>query len=230
MYQKTFRHNLVEAQPLVEETTEKGRWYIEPNGTRLRSVTTVLGDAFDKTWLIEWKRRVGAKEASRVSRKAMARGSIVHGICERYVNNDENYLKDIMPMYFYTFAPIKELLDEHVDDIYGIELPLYSLTLMTAGRTDLVAKYDGVPSIIDYKTSKKLKTEGQILSYFLQSTVYSMMFERTYRISIPQIVIVITVDDEIKPQVFVRPRGIYVEKVLEIFKEEVKRDLEKKKI
>lgn len=215
--QKIFRHNLVEQVPLIEETTERGRVYITPKGDRLRSVTTILGDKLDKTWLIEWKRRVGEQEAKKISESAARRGSIIHGICERYVKNEENYFNDVMPIHQFMFSPIKSILDKHVDDIYGIEIPLYSLTLKTAGRTDLVAKYDGVTSIIDYKTSKKLKTEGQILSYFLQSTVYSMMFERTYDIQVPQIVIVIAVDNEPKPQVFIRERGFYVKKVLDVF-------------
>jgi genome maintenance exonuclease 1 len=180
-------------------------------------VTTVLGDKLDKTWLIEWKRRVGAREAKKVSGVATRRGSAIHGICERYVANEEDYLKGVMPIHQSMFSSIKTILDRYVDDIYGIEIPLYSLTLKTAGRTDLVAKYNGVPTIIDYKTSKKVKTESQILSYFLQSTVYSMMFERAYHIPIPQIAIIIAVDDEPQPLVFVKPRGIYVKKVLDVF-------------
>ena len=215
--QKVFTHNLVEEHQLNEETTDKGRVYITPTGERLRSVTTVLGDKLDKSWLIEWRRRVGITEANRISQQAMRRGTAIHGVCERYVRNDPDYLKGVLPVHVPMWGPIKRELDAHVDDIWGIEIPLYSLTLRTAGRTDLVAKYNGIPSIIDYKTSKKVKTEGQILSYFLQSTVYSMMFERTYHIQIPQIVIIITVDDEVKPQVFIKERGQFVNKVLEIF-------------
>jgi len=215
--QKVFNHHLVEEHQLTEETTDSGRVYITPTGERLRSVTTVLGDKLDKSWLIEWKRRVGVTEAKKISQRALLRGSTIHGVCERYVRNDPDYLKGVLPVHVPMWGPIKRVLDEHVDDIWGIELPLYSLVLKTAGRTDLVAKYDGVPSIIDYKTSKKVKTEGQILSYFYQSTAYSMMFGARYNIQIPQIVIIITVDGEIKPQVFVKERGQFVNKVLEIF-------------
>jgi len=100
----------------------------------------------------------------------------------------------------------------------GIELPLYSKSLGCAGRTDLVAEYDGVLSIIDFKTSRKPKKEEWIESYFLQSTVYSMMFEWTYKIAVPRIAIIITVDDEKTPQTFVMERSKYVERVLEIFR------------
>jgi genome maintenance exonuclease 1 len=109
------------------------------------------------------------------------------------------------------------VLDNHVDNILGVELPLYSKALGCAGRTDLVAEYDGKVSIIDFKTSKRLKKKDWIENYFLQSTVYSMMFERFYSISVPQIVIVITVDDELEAQKFVMERSQYVNKVIELF-------------
>jgi genome maintenance exonuclease 1 len=106
--------------------------------------------------------------------------------------------------------------DKHVDNILGIELPLYSTVLKTAGRCDLIAEFDGVPSIIDFKTSRRLKKEEWIESYFLQTTVYSMMFEYMYKIEIPQIAILIAVDHE-EPQLFVKDRGEYVNRVIEIF-------------
>ena len=71
---------------------------------------------------------------------------------------------------------------------------------------------------LDFKTSKKPKKEEWIENYFLQSTVYSMMFEWTYKIAVPQIAIIITVDDERTPQTFVVERSKYVNKVLEVFR------------
>ena len=58
-------------------------------------------------------------------------------------------------------------------------------------------------------------------SYFLQATVYSMMFEWIYKISVPQIVIIIAVDNEKTPQVFKLERSQYVNRVLEIFREDL---------
>jgi hypothetical protein len=214
---KIFHHNLVEEVPLEAEKTDQGRVYITPNGDRLRSVTTILGESLDKEWLIKWRKRLGEEKAKLVTEAAARRGSAVHDLCERYVKNEVDCLKGVMPILAARFRTVKSVLDTHVDNIRGIELPLYSLTLKTAGRTDLVADYDGVPSIIDYKTSTWPKTEDQILSYFLQSTTYSMMFERTYKIVIPKIVIIIVVDNEIMPSVFVKDRGQYVRKVIEIF-------------
>lgn len=216
---KKFKHNFV---PFVELTTENingQRHYVLPDGvTKLKSVTTILGEKTDKTALLEWRKKVGDAEADRISNQATRRGTSIHTIAERYVLNEENIFRDQMPVNIDSFKPIQDTLDRYVDNIFGIEMPLYSKALGCAGRTDLVAEYDGRLSIIDFKTSRRLKKEEWIENYFLQSTVYSMMFEWTYKIAVPQIAIIITVDDEKTPQTFVTERSKYVNRVLEVFK------------
>ena len=44
-----------------------------------------------------------------------------------------------------------------IGKIFAQESPLYSKHLGVAGRVDCVGEFDGVPSIIDFKTSKKIK-------------------------------------------------------------------------
>ena len=121
-----------------------------------------------------------------------------------------------MPTDMHTFLQIKPYLDLNLGSIYGIEAPLYSSRLRTAGRCDLLAGWQGVNSIIDFKTSRRLKKEEYIESYFLQATCYSLMAEERTTLKFPQIVIIIAVDHE-DPQIFVKQRDQYVEKVLEIF-------------
>lgn len=209
---------MVEFTELTTETIEGQRYYVLPDGlTKLKSVTTLLGEKLDKIALFEWRKKVGEEEANKISVQAARRGTAIHSIAERYVLNEENVYRNQMPVNIESFKPIKQILDEHVDNIYGIELPLYSKALGCAGRTDLVAEFDGVPSIIDFKTSRKLKKEEWIESYFLQATIYSMMFEKLHKIQIPQFAIVITVDDERTPQVFLKERSQYVNRVLELF-------------
>jgi genome maintenance exonuclease 1 len=213
---KTFKHNLVPEIDINTTTIDGKRYYVLPNGEKFRSVTTVLDGAMDKTALHEWRKRVGHEEAQKISTQAARRGTAVHSIAERYVLNEENYLRGAMPSGIDAFKGVQTLLDKHVDNILGIELPLYSVALKTAGRCDLIAEFDGVPSVIDFKTSRKLKKEEWIESYFLQTTVYSMMFEWIYKIKIPQIAILIAVDHE-PPQLFVKDRGQYVDRVIDIF-------------
>ena len=215
---KKFKHNFVPFVELENEYINGQRYYVLPDGvTKLKSVTTILGEKTDKTALLEWRKKVGDAEADRISNQATRRGTSIHTIAERYVLNEENIFRNQMPVNIDSFKPIQDTLDEHVDNIFGIEMPLYSKALGCAGRTDLVAEYDGKLSIIDFKTSRRLKKEEWIENYFLQSTVYSMMFEWTYKIAVPQIAIIITVDDEKTPQTFVTERSKYVNRVLEIF-------------
>src|SRR5579864_6798627 len=121
---KKFRHHFVDKFHLHEETTEHGRHYVVENQHRLPSVTTVLHNKTDQTWLLEWHKRVGAAEVKKVMAQSAHRGTAVHAIAERYVLNEEDYIKDAMPLFVDMFTPIKKTLDKHVDDVFGIEIPL----------------------------------------------------------------------------------------------------------
>lgn len=213
---KVFKHNLVKELDMTTENIDGKRHYVLPDGRKFRSVTTVLSDKLDKTALLEWRKKVGEEEAQKISTQAARRGTAVHSIAERYVLNEEDYIRDSMPSGIDSFNSLKTLLDKHVDNVLGVETPLYSAALNTAGRCDLIAEFDGVPSVIDFKTSRKTKREDWIESYFLQTTCYSMMFEKLYNITIPQIAILIAVDHE-EPQLFVKDRSKYVNRVLEVF-------------
>lgn len=220
MSRKHFKHKFVPTVELTTENINGQRHYVLPDGvTKLKSVTTIIGERTDKTALLEWKKRVGEAEAQKITTQAARRGTAIHSIAERYVLNEENYYGEKeMPVNVDSFKPIKQILDDHVDNILGIEIPLYSKSLGCAGRTDLIAEYDGTLSVIDFKTSRKLKKAEWIENYFIQATCYAMMFEWIYRIAVPQIIIIITVDDEKTPQVFKLERSQYVNRVLELFR------------
>lgn len=215
-----FKHQLVKPFELSSIEDNDKRYYLCPDGTKLKSVTTVLGEKLDKSGLVEWRKRVGEEEANRVVKTATRRGSAVHKLCEQYLMNEDilrgGFKSKVNPLHFEAFYRIRPILDHSVQEIWGIELPLYSKTLKAAGRTDLACIWDGIPTIVDFKTANKEKKEDWIISYFLQSTCYSMMFDRLYNVQVPQIVIII-VNDEGTVQVFKKERNDYVGKVLDIF-------------
>jgi genome maintenance exonuclease 1 len=181
-----------------------GRRYHTPDGQAYPSITTVLSIR-NKEAIEAWKKRVGAEEAAKVSYRASSRGTAVHEMAERYVNNDPNYKQGAMPNIIADFNNIKGILDERMGVVYGQELPLYSDHLRLAGRVDCVAEWDGVLSIIDYKTSKKAKKKDWITNYFIQETFYAIAFEERTNIPITQLVTVIAVDND-DPQVFIEHR------------------------
>lgn len=211
---KEFLHSFVTLEDLQTTEVDGKRHYVTPEGV-FPSVTTVLSRKTSKQSLDEWRARVGEEEANRVMKLATDRGTAVHNICENYILNKE-YRKGVMPTYMHTFLQIKPYLDLNVGSVYAVEAPLWSSRLKTAGRTDLLAGWQGVNSIIDFKTSKRPKKEEYIENYFIQATCYSLMAEERTNLKFPQIVIVIAVDHE-DPQIFVRNRDQYVDRVLEIF-------------
>jgi len=163
-----------ELQDLQSQTFPDGkRYYKLPDGTKLPSVTTVIG-AQKKAAIMAWRKRVGEEEANRVSKKATSRGTNVHTLCERYLNNDK--LGDIMPDAKEMFIDLVPLLDR-IDNIHYQEQALWSVQLGLAGRVDCIAEFDGVLSVIDFKTSKRIKQRDDILDYFWQETAYALMYE-----------------------------------------------------
>ena len=189
------------------------RHYITPNGD-YPSVTTVLGAMLDKSALAEWRERVGDEQADFTSRLAASRGTNIHNMCENYVRGLDVDVS--MPFNAVLFNQVKKVLDEHVDDIIGCELTLVSDHLKVAGSCDLIALYDGKLSIIDYKTSAKNKMKDWIESYFLQTALYSYMLWEMTGMLAQQLVIIIAVDEEPMPQVFiVKPRE-YLEKAADL--------------
>ena len=204
-----FEHQAIDLgyTDLKTVTEGGGRQYVTPSGTRYPSVTTVLG-ILSMQSIQEWRKRVGDEEANRVSRAASDRGTKVHDILEKYLKNEsiEEALKNAKnPLVKSSVKSIIPILDEHVNNVRCQEAPLYSDHLQLAGRVDLIAEYKGVLSIIDYKTSAKIKKKNHITNYFMQKAAYAIMFEERTQIPITQLVTIMSVDYE-KPRVFIEHR------------------------
>jgi len=221
---KKFNHNIIELgyEDLVAETTDTGRTYKCPDGSSFNSVTTVL-KVLSEDAIQAWRRRVGEDVANKIGVRAANRGTAVHSIIERYLDNNVEYDKDVMPDVLSTFKDVQPILDEHISEILGLEAPLYSKHLKLAGRVDCVGVFDNKLSIIDFKTSRKIKKKEWIHNYFAQASAYAIMFEERTGIPVPQLVIIIAVDNE-EPQVFVEKRDDWTEllfKAKEIYESRV---------
>lgn len=212
-----FEHHLYKPVEIQDVYEDGKRYYITPDGNRYPSVTTKISEKFGTHYLDAWRARVGEAEADRISNIAKTRGTAIHNLCERYILNDPKYTKGHMPVNIATFKEIKPVLDQYLGKIYGIEYPLWSDTLKTAGRTDLIAEFDGKLSIVDYKTSKRRKEEDHILNYFVQATTYAHMVAERLNIDVPkQIAIVIAVDEDTS-QLFMRKTSDYVDMMKSVF-------------
>lgn len=195
------------------ETLKTGRTYKTPEGNKYPSITTVLGATSDKSGLDDWVKRVGKKEADRVLHHAGIRGTNVHQMTEDYLNNKEDWDKNQNLFDKYTFNTVKPILDKRVNNIWAQEVPLYSDKLKLAGRVDCIADFDGVLSIIDFKTSRKEKKREWITGYFVQAAFYAAAFYERTGISIKQSAIIMAVDDG-NPLVFVQDTHSYLKELL----------------
>ena len=215
-----FRNELVEVEEIQSVTTESGRVYETPDGRRYPSVTTVLGRRPEKLKsLLAWRKRVGEEQANRISTQASRRGTAVHTLMENYIIHGQEPDKKEMPTSLLSFRSLQKVIDENLEVVRGVEIGLYSHYLKLAGRCDLVGQWSGRNAIIDFKTSRKLKKEEWIEDYFLQCTAYSIMFEELTGIKTTGIVVLVAVDDYDMPQVFMKNRNQYTQKLLEIINE-----------
>jgi hypothetical protein len=203
-----FEHVPVELTEMNAVTTEKGRRYRTPEGVDLPSITTVLS-ILSRESIAKWRARVGAEEANRISHRASTRGTAVHAIVEKYIDNDENFKDGYTPDIISSFLDLKPILDDRIGRVFAQEAPLYSNHLGVAGRVDCVAEFDGHRSIIDFKTSLKPKRLDWIKNYFMQEAAYAIMWEERTGQPITQLVTIISVDNH-EPQIFIEHRDNWV--------------------
>ena len=186
------------------------RHYVTPEGGLYPSITTVLGE-LSKAAIQAWRERVGEEEANKISGKASRRGTSLHSVCESYIKNEDDFIDGQTPNIIELFKTIEPFF-ERIDNVHGVELALYSDHFGIAGRTDLIAEFDGTLSIIDYKTSNKTKKKEWCESYFAQGAFYGVAYEELTNIPVPQVVIIMAVDNE-APQLFVEKRDDWIDKI-----------------
>jgi len=205
---KTFiRHDY----PVIKRiTTDGGRLYEVPNGNRYPSVTTVTGKMNEEA-IKKWRARVGEEEANKISSRAAGRGTKIHSLCESFLKGEPLQV-DMFDQDFWN--NLKPFVDK-IDNIHALENMMYSDKLQLAGTVDCIGEYEGELSIIDFKTASKLKKEEWIQNYFIQATAYSVMFEELFGIKVPNIVIIIGVDNE-TPQIFKKRRKEFIKQLVDL--------------
>jgi ATP-dependent exoDNAse (exonuclease V) beta subunit len=214
---KTFTHNLLrQHDKLAQVIINEKRHYWSPDGSAYPSVTTVLS-SLNKEGIMKWRKRVGEKEANKITTRAANRGTKVHNLCEKLLRNEKIDLSKEMPISTLLFGQLKPFLEQNIDEVLGIEIPLYSYKLKSAGTCDLICKLNNVNTILDFKTSLRPKKEEWITTYFYQTTAYAIMAEELYDIKIPNICIAIAVEDD-HLQIFTKDSNIYRSEVTEIFR------------
>lgn len=169
------------------------------------SVTTVLGETSDKTGLEKWKAKVGEEEANRISLNSMNRGTVLHRLIELYkpltgpkeerletlkwhLRNDkeikqfdETYIEQGFEFFMKFYNNSSQFFDR-VKRVIAAEKFLWSVKGGGyAGTVDNVSELiDDRIIVIDYKNSRKPKTEAYVQDYYHQAAAYYVAFwERT---------------------------------------------------
>ena len=209
MILKNYDRKLLPELPELVRTNVGGkRHYQTPNGS-YPSITTVLSIR-GKEGIYAWRKRVGNEEANRITKRAVTRGTHFHSLLEQYFLNEIDDLDTFCatalsknPAVWYLFLEAVQVLEKKINNIYCIEDYLYSDEYKVAGAVDMIAEYDGVVSVIDYKTSNSDKKEEWIENYFIQGTAYAKMFTERTGIPCSQLVIFIMPDSGV-PQIFTK--------------------------
>jgi len=199
--------------PKLQQINENGtRVYATPDGSRYPSVTTILSE-LGREGLDRWRDRIGHEEAARIGARAAARGTKLHMFTEHWLQNDQSVFTGVDLIGQHFFEEFKPLLTS-IDNIHCLETKLYSHHLRLAGTVDCIAEYNGQLSVIDFKTASKPKRHDWIHSYFMQTAAYAIMYEELTGIPVPQLVILIAVEDS-EPQVFTEPRNRWTQGLID---------------
>ena len=209
-----FNHVPVKIPEVSTKTINKKRFYDTPTGL-YPSITTVLGSRKEKQkGLQEWRNRVGNDVANHIMRSAAGRGTAVHHMCEDFLNNKDVIKEEQKFLPWCLFSQLKPTLEKSINNIYAQECGLWSEKYRVAGRVDCIAEWNGVPSIIDFKTSRSERKDDYNFEYYMQASAYAEMFEERTGIEINQIVILVVTEDGLV-QEFVREKHDYLEPLIE---------------
>jgi len=208
-----FNHIGVDIPEVKTKNVNRKRFYLTPDGGIFPSITTVLS-VRKKEGLAEWRKRVGEDVANYIARTAATRGTKVHKMCEDFLNNQEVVQDNREFLPWCLFQQLKPVLEQKLNNIYAQEAGLWSDKYKVAGRVDCIAEWDGVPSIIDFKTSRSERNDEYNESYYIQASAYAEMFEERTGIAIEQIVIVVVTEDG-QVQEFVKKKHEYLPMLVE---------------
>ena len=187
---------------------EVGRFYQDSNENSVPSVTTVLSNTSDKSDSIQqWRKKIGETEANRITKQSTDIGSMVHEALENYLNekkwdNFTNNQEGIIASKI-TEKFINSGLSS-LTEVWGLEVGLI-LDGLYAGTADCTGKINDIPSIIDFKTARKMKKREWIEDYFLQGCAYANAHNVMFGTEINQVVILMVDRDLLFQKFIVKP-------------------------
>ena len=161
----------------------------------------------DKSGITQWRRKVGPAQADAIVQESTLIGSAVHEAIENYLNGDSwDNFEETHDQLLAQKISEKFVNDglNGITEIWGLEVGLL-LDNLYAGTADCVGLYQDIPTLIDFKTAKKIKKREWIEDYFLQGCAYANAHNVMFGTNIEQIVILMVDRNAIFQEFIVRP-------------------------
>ena len=179
---------------MIEQiNTPQGRFY-EVNGNLYPSVTTILektASPEDQERLQKWRNKLnrihGTNSADLFSSESMERGTRLHEAIAKYLARESPELDEEIVPYWQQAKPILAALNNP----RHCEQRVYHPEYRYAGTLDLVADWQSKPTLIDWKTSYRMKKLSWLKDYQLQTAAYAKAFEWMYKTEIEQTLVVV---------------------------------------
>ena len=174
---------------------DHGTRLYDVNGSRLPSVTTILGRTKNQQFIKDWKAKVGEQEAERIKNVSSSRGTAMHKFLENYITG-VGY-DDLTALGQEAKAMANKVIEiglTPVEEYFGSEVTLYYPGLY-AGSTDLVCLHNNRETVVDFKQSNRPKKKEWIEDYYLQIAAYAMAHDYVHQSSIEQGIIMVCTPD-----------------------------------
>ena len=214
-----FNHVNLNLPKLSRKTVDGVRYYqVEDGGEMLDlvSITSVTSHR-NRAKFAKWRKKVGDKEADRITKAATSRGTDMHTLTEYYLKN-EDAPTDVLPISKMLFNIAKPFLDS-ITNIHALESSMYSKELGISGTVDCIAEYDGELAIIDFKTSKSPKPRKWIDHYFVQCCAYACMLYELTGLTVKKFVIIMACENGECEVYIERDKTKYIKELVQYIQE-----------
>lgn len=187
---RMFNHIPSSFEQAVLDDSNNQHHYITPKNDKYPSVTGMLSKTKpekNKNSINTWRNLIGPAVADYIFEEARIIGNESHKLNENYHNNlqKKDNFRLISHAHHRNFIPFLN----KVDNIRGLEIRLYSDSMKMGGSADCIAEYDGVLSVIDYKTKRSPQAESWMDDYFIQTCAYASMWEELTNEPVKQLVV-----------------------------------------
>ncbi|NEQ96638.1 MAG: PD-(D/E)XK nuclease family protein [Cyanothece sp. SIO2G6] len=191
--------NLLPIQTTRLRRSQGRSYFVDAQGQNLPSVTSILNatkPAEARRALARWKQRVGPETAQQISTSASRRGSQTHKFLQDYLLGRDSVCPDPVLPYWQSL----ETVMLHISNVRLVEGTVFHYDLGYAGKVDCVASYQGVPCVVDWKTSDRPKeTIQRLYDNPLQVAAYCGAVNHTYApqdVHLTTALIVIAIPDQ----------------------------------